>query len=263
MTTLLDEANQQFIGAWKTFVDRMPAGTTTGMDGVVALFGHIPVPFFNVCFLTSPVSAPDELSRRLETGIEYASASGVPWFFALCDEWLPEGAGTVLGDAGLAPAMRLTAMATDTLAPPRRPPPPLTYRRVADQATSSRISEINTAAYGMPPEAACHMALTSLWPDDSYGFLGEQDGEAVTCAATLPIDGRLYVAWVATRPEHHRKGCAEAVMRHSLQVAAERTGLRRTVLHATDAGMPVYAAMGYEVTGRFTMYTTEAPDAHG
>jgi GNAT superfamily N-acetyltransferase len=262
MTTLLDEANQQFVGAWRMFVGRMPAGETTEMDGVVALFGHIPVPFFNVCLLTSPVPTPAQLGRRLSAGMEYASTRGVPWFFALCDEWLPEGAGDVLAEAGLSPAMKLTAMAADTLAPPRRPAPELTYRRVADEATSRIISEINTAAYGMPPESASYMAMTSLWPDDSYGFLGEQNGQAVTCAATLPVDGRLYVAWVATQPEHHRKGCAEAVMRHSLQVAAERTGLRRTVLHATDAGMPVYAAMGYQVTGRFGLYTTETDAAH-
>jgi ribosomal protein S18 acetylase RimI-like enzyme len=106
----------------------------------------------------------------------------------------------------------------------------------------------------MPPELGRHLAMTSLWPGDAYAYLGEMNGVAVTCAATLPVDGRLYVAWVATRPEHHRKGYAEAVMRHSLRVASDATGLQRTVLHATDAGLPVYEAMGYVVTSRFGMY---------
>lgn len=253
--TPLDESNRQFIDAWKTLIGRMPAGTTTDLGGLVAVFGNIPVSFFNVSFLTAPVRQLDDLRRRVNDAIAYGSASGVPWFLALCEEWLPEGADEVCRQAGLGQALRLTGMAADELVAPRRPQPDLGYTRVADETTAGSIAEINTLAYDMPLELGSHLAMTSLWPGDAYAYLGEMNGVAVTCAATLPVDGRLYVAWVATRPGHHRKGYAEAVMRHSLRVASETTGLQRTILHATDAGLPVYEAMGYVVTSRFGMYT--------
>jgi hypothetical protein len=45
-------------------------------------------------------------------------------------------------------------------------------------------------------------------------------------------------------------------MRRSLARAAAATGIQRTVLHATPAGAPLYASMGYRATARFTMYTS-------
>jgi GNAT superfamily N-acetyltransferase len=45
---------------------------------------------------------------------------------------------------------------------------------------------------------------------------------------------------VATTPDARRKGYGEAVVRHALQTAHEATGIRRTVLHATEDGYPIY-----------------------
>jgi ribosomal protein S18 acetylase RimI-like enzyme len=252
--TPLEESNQQFIASWKVFCGRLPGGTADDLDGVVAVFGRVPVPFFNLCFLSHPVTDPDDLRRRVSAAVAYGSASEVPWFLALCEEWLPAGADSVCRDHGLGLALHLTGMAADALAQPRRALPNLAFTRVADAGTAEQIAAINTRAYGMPEEAGGCLAVEALWPADSFGYLGKLDGTPVTCAATVPVDDRLYVAWVATVPEHHRKGCAEAVMRHSLQAASDATGLRRTVLHATDAGLPVYQAMGFEVTSRFALY---------
>ena len=59
---------------------------------------------------------------------------------------------------------------------------------------------------------------------------------------------------VASAATEMNKGYAEAVIRHSLARAVAATGLRRTVLHATQAGQPLYTSMGYRPTSRFTMY---------
>jgi predicted N-acetyltransferase YhbS len=60
------------------------------------------------------------------------------------------------------------------------------------------------------------------------------------------VDGYRYVAFVATEPAHQRRGYGEAVMRHALDAAAAAHGEHPTILHATDAGRPIYARMGYE-----------------
>ena len=84
------------------------------------------------------------------------------------------------------------------------------------------------------------------------GYLG---GQPVCCAATFLVEGVRYVGYVATAAEHRRKGYGEVVMRKSLDDALEATGARRTVLHATELGQPVYEAMGYHAVTPFSFYT--------
>ena len=69
----------------------------------------------------------------------------------------------------------------------------------------------------------------------------------MSTATTIVHDDVLYLALVATTPDARRKGYAEAVIRHSLQKAHDTTGLNRTILHATEAGFPVYKRMGSSI----------------
>ena len=43
-------------------------------------------------------------------------------------------------------------------------------------------------------------------------------------------------------------------MRHALSDRRERFGERPTFLHATDAGRPIYARMGYEAVATHTCF---------
>ena len=72
--------------------------------------------------------------------------------------------------------------------------------------------------------------------------------------AVLMVDGYRYVAMVATLPDFQRRGYAEAVMRHALDRASERFGNQPTVLHATEAGRPIYERMGYATIASHTAY---------
>jgi GNAT superfamily N-acetyltransferase len=85
----------------------------------------------------------------------------------------------------------------------------------------------------------------------------------VSTATAYAVGDVLYVAMVATLPGHGRKGYGELVMREALRLAGEargpgaRAGARAT-LHASEAGRPVYAAMGYEEVAHFVLLSTEA-----
>jgi predicted acetyltransferase len=68
------------------------------------------------------------------------------------------------------------------------------------------------------------------------------------------VGGYRYVALVATMPDQQRRGYAEAAMRHALDSAAARHGDTPTTLHATDAGRPIYARMGYEPIASHTAF---------
>ena len=86
--------------------------------------------------------------------------------------------------------------------------------------------------------------------------VGWTGGKPASGAAVMMVDGHRYVALVATDPAHQRRGYAEAAMRRALDVAAERHGAVPSFLHATDAGRPIYARMGYAPV-------TSAHDLHG
>ena len=147
--------------------------------------------------------------------------------------------------------MIIAEMVTDQLLPPRRPLPVLEFRRTSDEKVAIDLAHINAHAYQMPLSMVESICNLHLWRGPSYGYVGYVNDEPVTCAATFPVGDTTYVAFVATHPDHNRKGYAEAVMRVAVEDGVRRFGLPRTALHATQAGLPLYAAMGYTTGRRF------------
>jgi len=91
----------------------------------------------------------------------------------------------------------------------------------------------------------------TLWHEHAYGFVAYEGGKPVSTATVIINQGCLFLFLVATMPEARCKGYGEAVVRHALQTAYEATGIGRTVLHATDAGYPLYLRLGYLPTVKF------------
>ncbi len=252
------ESNEQCIAMWSAFARRFPAGRVEHLPGLTATLSGTPLVFQNVFFVSSPVRDAADLAARCRLAIERGKASGQPWLFSTSQAWAgePEVASEILTRAGLAPVLVNTGMVADDLAPSRRPVPgELEIRRVQDQETRNAVGDLNCISYHMPVELGrTTVGRESFWDDSFFGYAGFVDGEPVSCTVTAPVDGRMYVSWVATHPEHRKKGYGEAVMRRSLEACAAATGLRRTVLHATDAGRPVYTAMGYRAVAPFCWY---------
>jgi predicted GNAT family acetyltransferase len=88
------------------------------------------------------------------------------------------------------------------------------------------------------------------------GVVGYVDGESVSTASVAAVDDIAYVALVATNPAHQGRGYAEAAMRAALNEARVHWGVTRTILHATPAGVPLYARMGYGDTGGYHVYVS-------
>jgi GNAT superfamily N-acetyltransferase len=133
--------------------------------------------------------------------------------------------------------------------------PLLQFMRVTDEAALQLYADINSEGYGFPREAGrAGLEGSSFWKNVAFSYIGYESGQAVSTAAAIVNDGQLYLALVATRPDAQRKGYGEATVRHALNAAYEATGLKRTSLHATDAGFPVYQRVGYHYATRFKAY---------
>jgi GNAT superfamily N-acetyltransferase len=268
----LDESIRSFVDAFSLLASRVPGSRCEPYPGGTAAWSGTPLPFLNNCFVDAPVAGATDraaalatLRRHLDAVLYYAAARGQPWFAVVCTDRLPAGWQDVVAEAGLHVAMPVTGMVAEALLPPRRPPPDLSLRRVGDEASRRAVAELHDRAYDVPAGLCDCLAGAGLWPDDVFGVVGSVGGEAVSTATAWAQGEALYVAMVATHPGHGRRGYGERVMREALRLAGAATGRdpavrARTILHATDAGRPVYAAMGYRDTARFVLLSTEEHD---
>lgn len=242
-----------FVEAWKLMTGRLPSPHFSEADGLAACFSDVPDLFFNLWIQSQPASDEASFNALLQTASARAAASAHPVGGIVCEDWAPASWGELAAEAGLAPMVPMTGMEADDLLPPRRPAPDLSIRRVVDDASARDLALLNADAYGMPHDLFECISNTRLWQADSHAFVGYLNGKPVSASAALPVLNTVYIAMVATAPGEQGKGYAETVMRHAIAEGQCAMGVKRTTLHATDAGKPLYAAMGYVTGGRLVL----------
>jgi GNAT superfamily N-acetyltransferase len=133
--------------------------------------------------------------------------------------------------------------------------PALRVERVVDGDQLIAYADINCEAYGFPIEwGRSGLGRSKLWKTAFYSYLGFEGNRPVSAASAVVNGSVIFLALVATRPDAQHKGYAEVVVRHALQAAHGATGLTRTVLHASDTGLPVYRRVGYHETCKILAY---------
>jgi GNAT superfamily N-acetyltransferase len=168
--------------------------------------------------------------------------------FGIPEPWLPvalDEANAVLAGAGLQYMMYMTVMECDgALAEPVRPlPTDVDVRRVDGPGPALDALKINCRAYGMPPAVAEDVLNANVYfsdPGVDFGFVVYDEDRPVSTATAIDLGDCIYIAAVATDPDHRRKGYAEVAMRAALAAAPARS----TALDASRSGEPLYAQMG-------------------
>lgn len=258
-----EETVEVLIEAWKLMVGRLPGAAIEHAKGVATMFAHVPLPFLNLSMPDCPLDHAEELRGALTVVTERAKTCEHASLLALCEAWAPAEWEQVALEAGFAMALNMTGMAADHLLPPRRALPELVFRRVSDETTARDLAMINAQAYGIPPDPFECLCNLHLWHEDSFGYVGYAGGKPVTSAAAFPVRGTMYIALVATVPEAHGNGYAQAVMRHTIEQAGRAMGPARMTLHASDMGRPVYRAMGFQPGARVMLLApADAPAGH-
>lgn len=193
---------------------------------------------------------------------EYLRAHEAPGWAVVCLDYLTGSAAEELAaiaqEEKLAP-LPMTGMVGDIL--PLQPSTlsNLRFVRIGDDTTITDFVDLNSVAYHLPIQAGRSIVKEhTLWQKHAYGFVAYEKDEPVATATAIVNEDCLLLFLVATKPEARRKGYADAVIRHALNAAYEATGIQRTVLHATEAGYPVYQRLGYRPSGRFMGYLPQA-----
>ena len=249
----------QFRQAWRLLCGASPGYLTDGDADVDYIFSGVPVPFFNVAFVTARGVSSEALAAHGRAACQWAADKTVPWMFIVTHETLAPGvdATAALEASGLVPIIPMTGMRARRLVPATRAADGLTLGVPDDDEGCAAMLDVNSAAYGMPLDA-CKPTYgkRSFW-SSHVPALGRAAGAPVASAAVFMVDGHRYVALVATTPDQQRRGYGEAVMRYALDAAAAMHGEKPSILHATEAGRPVYARMGYEPIATHTAFIQE------
>jgi GNAT superfamily N-acetyltransferase len=246
----------QVCGAWQQMCVSFPQAAFAETSAAQCLFAGIPIPFFNLGVLTREASSPEDLAGQAGEVCAWAQPHQLPWFLMATHENLAPGvdAAAVLDDLGLMPLLNLTGMIAEEVAPATSLPEGLALAVPESDAGLLPMVTVNEAAYGMDMQCAYPMMANRAFWKGHVPVVGSVAGEPVSCSAVMQVDGHHYVAFVASHPDHRRRGYADAAMRHSLEVAAQTHGKAPTFLHATDAGRPVYERMGYRAVSSHTLF---------
>lgn len=252
----VDLSLRQFSGAWRLMCAGAPGRIVQAGDGIEFVFSGVPIAFFNVGLLTGRGVSASQLETRASEACAFASDKGVPWLLVLTHDALESevAADSILAGRDLAPVMALTGMVTNEVAPPASLPSGLELTVPDDESGCSAMLDINGAAYAMDLEAGKDLLGHPEFWAGHFPVLGFAGGAPVATAAVMMVDSVRYVALVATVPGQQRRGYADAAMRRALELSAAVHGHTPTVLHATDAGRPIYARMGYRAISRHTLY---------
>jgi GNAT superfamily N-acetyltransferase len=236
----------QIEGAWRLMCAGAPKYVAAATEGIQYIFSGLPVSFFNLALLTGSGLSAEALSARGREACAWAADRSVPWLLGVTHERLESGvdAAATLDACGLAVVMPMTGMLARTVGAAATVPG-LQLTVPQDDSGCAAIVDVNALAYGMDLEASKAAIGSRTFWKNQFPVLGVAGGKPVSSATVLMVDGYRYVALVATEPGHQRRGFAEATMRQALENAATAHGEIPTVLHASEAGRPVYERMGY------------------
>jgi GNAT superfamily N-acetyltransferase len=249
--------------AMRFFGQARPSGEIRRLAALTLISSGMDYSVFNAAVLGSAVRGRgiDGLGIELKEAEEFYRRRGLPWSFWACEDLIERSLWGRVRDTLDAMNMRhLTTapgMYAESLRPPSRPLPEVTVRPVSDAETRTAFAHITSMAFEIPlPICRAVYAEDRAWHGAYAGWVGYQGRTPVSTTALVVSSGAIGVYSVATLPAFQRRGYAEAAMRGAIAMASAGTGIERTVLQSTPAGLPLYRALGYQPVTKFQVFAS-------
>jgi ribosomal protein S18 acetylase RimI-like enzyme len=236
------------------------AGEIRELRGVSIASAGVTFQMFNASFLSSAVASDAELMQRLLLTSMHFNSRGLEWACWACEDWMDprtrRRSRSVFQKLGLRHSVNLPGMVAEQILAAVKPQARMDIRRVCDGPTRDAFCAIGSVCFHVPIAWFCEVFNSeSVW-DPFAAYVGYADGEPVSTAAAVIGGGAVGVYNVATLPAHQRRGYGEAVMRHAINDARRRSGIGRTVLQSTPAGLHLYERMGFRSITSVAVYST-------
>jgi GNAT superfamily N-acetyltransferase len=236
-------------------------GDITERDGVLLIDSGVNYGVFNIAMLTADVHNAEVLTRRVATAARYFEERRTRWSLWICDEMLAEPvrkkAPGIFATRSLRRLTEAPGMIAERIRPPGRALPPIECRPVVDAATRADFAHVTSLNFDIP-FATCRAIYGTerAWKNEYRGYVAYDRGMAAATMAVVVAANSIGIYSVSTLPQYRRKGYAEALMRQVIGDYSRATGLQRSVLQATRAGLEMYRKMGYRAVSHFTVYMT-------
>jgi ribosomal protein S18 acetylase RimI-like enzyme len=236
------------------------AGEIRELPGVSIAAAGVTFQMFNAAFLSAPVATEAELDRRILLSASHFNVRGLEWAYWVCEDWIESRtrrkSRQMFERQGLRHAVDLPGMVADGIAPPARPLPALTIRRVGDAATRADFCAIGSICFHVPINWFREVFDNHVVWNRFAAYVGYRDEAPVSTAAIVLGGGVIGVYNVATMPDQQRRGYGEAVMRHAVCQAQKEHGIEHSTLQSTPAGLHLYQRMGYRTITRVSVYAS-------
>ena len=235
-------------------------GEVRELPGVSIAAAGVTFQMFNAAFLSAPVLTEAELEQRIHLSTAHFNSRGLQWAYWVCDDWMDSRprrrARQIFERCGLRHSVDLPGMVAERIAPPVNALPAMNVRRVGDAATREAFCSIGSVCFHVPITWFREVFDNTLVWNKFAAYVGYQGGVPVSTAAIVMGGGAIGVYNVATIPDQQRRGFGEAVMRYALCEAQRDSGVHRTILQSTPAGLRLYERMGYRKITRVSVYAS-------
>ncbi len=258
---LIAESQERFRQAWSQMALAGPSPVVQHRGDYDLAIAGLTVGLFNAAFPQGPIAGLSRLREMATACRDLFAERRIPGMITLPSSWLPPGGDEVLIGLGFMPEIRNAGMRTARLADPQYYPTPHPVVRLDPARAATVMAEVNANAYGMSAAEAMSMVLPEFWGAANLrSYAVEDDGVVAAVGAGMRIEDCCYILWMATRTQARRRGFAEKIIRQAWE-DARQDGAKLTVLHATPAGRPLYARMGYARIADFPGYVWTPPPA--
>jgi ribosomal protein S18 acetylase RimI-like enzyme len=248
--SLLRAADQNYFGSMAVLMACSQSGESVQNYDTVISSSGFPLPEFNLVFLKAELRRIDD---ALEYGRAYFARRGFPHQFRFRRNSDRDFARPLaeLGYRERAPVVGMVRALGDLPGPASTP----LEIRLVDQPDSLRdFQRVAFEGFGHPVRSA-PMFLTDrlLSHPEIACYIGYAGGQPVCTSMLVAAAGVAGIYWVATLPEHRRRGFGEAITWGAIRAGRER-GLRTASLQASQMGQSVYARMGFQLGPLYLSY---------
>jgi ribosomal protein S18 acetylase RimI-like enzyme len=236
------------------------AGEIRELPGVSIAAAGVTFQMFNAAFLSAPVLSEAALEQRILLSTSHFNVRGLEWAYWVCEDWMDgrtrRKSRQMFERQGLRHAVELPGMVADRVAPPVKPLPAVTVRRVGDAGTRAAFCAIGSTCFHVPINWFREVFDNHVVWSRFAAYVAYHDETPVSTAAIVMSGDAIGVYNVATMPDQQRRGYGEAVMRYAVAAAQTEHGLERSVLQSTPAGLHLYQRMGYRTITRVSVYAS-------
>ena len=244
--------------AMRCYSQATAAGEAREYDGIAVTCSGLDYSVFNSAMLTSIVEDERDFDRRLAMAAVHYAARGVGWSCWICEDQFAQDvlkrSDPIFSKYGMHLLTTAPGMVADPLAGGGRRAA-VECRRVHDAKTRFDFADVACVVFVLPFRISeAIYGQPGYWSSGMRGYVAYWKGKAVAVVSTVLASGAVGVYSLGTLPQHQRHGVGETLLRYALADTAAETGVARTVLQSTQAGLSLYRRMGYRTVTRFRIY---------